>query len=65
MISSGRADAGRESYTVHKGDAIFPRIDVKKELEYLEKICENVGNITVDGSKALLSQLGNVLTDVR
>ncbi len=36
-----------------------------KELEYLEKICENVGNITVDGSKALLSQLGNVLTDVR
>ena len=36
LVQEGRADAGRESYTVHKGDAIFPRIDVKKELEYLE-----------------------------
>ena len=26
----------RSQYTVHKGEAIFPRIDVKKELEYLE-----------------------------
>ncbi|MCI6520938.1 methionine--tRNA ligase [bacterium] len=24
------------AYTVHKGEALFPRIDVKKELEYLE-----------------------------
>ena len=36
LVQEGRADVGRESYTVHKGDAIFPRIDVKKELEYLE-----------------------------
>ena len=36
LVQEGRSDAGRESYTVHKGDAIFPRIDVKKELEYLE-----------------------------
>ena len=26
----------RGTYTVHKGEALFPRIDVKKELEYLE-----------------------------
>ena len=26
----------RGAYTVHKGEALFPRIDVKKELEYLE-----------------------------
>ena len=36
LVQEGRADVGRESYTVHKGNAIFPRIDVKKELEYLE-----------------------------
>ena len=36
LVQEGRADADRESYTIHKGDAIFPRIDVKKELEYLE-----------------------------
>lgn len=32
-----------------------------KELEYLEKICENVGNITVSGNGDLLSQLANVI----
>lgn len=32
-----------------------------KELEYLEKICENVGNITVSGSGDLLGQLATVL----
>ncbi len=32
-----------------------------KELEYLEKICENVGNITVSGGTDLLSQLTNIL----
>lgn len=32
-----------------------------KELEYLEKICENVGNITVSGGSDLLSQLTAVL----
>lgn len=32
-----------------------------KELEYLEKICENVGNITVNGGTDLLSQLTNIL----
>ena len=32
-----------------------------KELEYLEKICENVGNITVSGSGDLLGQLAAVL----
>ena len=26
----------QETYTVHKGEALFPRIDVKKEIEYLE-----------------------------
>ena len=26
----------KESYTVHKGDALFPRIDVKAEIAYLE-----------------------------
>ncbi len=32
-----------------------------KELEYVERICENVGNITVNGSSDLLSQLTTVL----
>ncbi len=32
-----------------------------KELEYLEKICENVGNITVNGGTDLLSQMTNIL----
>jgi len=32
-----------------------------KELEYLEKICENVGNITVSGGTDLLSQLTKIL----
>ncbi len=32
-----------------------------KELEYLEKICENVGNITVNGGTDLLSQLTSIL----
>lgn len=32
-----------------------------KELEYLEKICENVGTITVNGNSDLLSQLTRVL----
>jgi regulator of protease activity HflC (stomatin/prohibitin superfamily) len=32
-----------------------------KELEYLEKICENVGNITVNGGTDMLSQLTNIL----
>lgn len=32
-----------------------------KELEHLEKICENVGNITVNGGTDLLSQLTNIL----
>ena len=33
-----------------------------KELEYLEKICEKVGEITVDGSRDLLTQLTAVVT---
>jgi regulator of protease activity HflC (stomatin/prohibitin superfamily) len=32
-----------------------------KELEHLEKICENVGNINVSGGTDLLSQLTNIL----
>lgn len=32
-----------------------------KELEYMEKICENVGNITVDGSGNLISQLTKII----
>ncbi len=32
-----------------------------KELEYVERICENVGNINVNGSGDLLSQLSNIL----
>ncbi len=32
-----------------------------KELEYVERICENVGNITVNGNGDLLSQLTAVL----
>lgn len=32
-----------------------------KELEYVERICENVGNINVNGSGDLLSQLTTVL----
>lgn len=32
-----------------------------KELEYIERICENVGNITVNGSGDLLSQLTGIL----
>lgn len=32
-----------------------------KELEYLEKICDNVGNISVSGGTDLLSQLTNIL----
>lgn len=32
-----------------------------KELEYLERICENVGNITVNGNTDLLSQLTTIM----
>ena len=32
-----------------------------KELEYIERICENVGNITVNGSQDLLTQLTTIL----
>ncbi|MBE6633604.1 MAG: slipin family protein [Ruminococcaceae bacterium] len=32
-----------------------------KELEYVERICENVGNITLNGSGDLLAQLTSVL----
>lgn len=32
-----------------------------KELEYLEKICENVGNITVDGRSNVMEQLAAIL----
>ncbi len=34
-----------------------------KELEYIEKICENVGSISVDAGKGLLSQLTTILAD--
>lgn len=34
-----------------------------KELEYIERICENVGEITVDARSSILSQLTNLLTD--
>ncbi len=34
-----------------------------KELEYIERICENVGNISVDAGKGLLSQLTTILAD--
>lgn len=32
-----------------------------KELEYLERICENVGNISVNGNVDLLSQLNTIM----
>ena len=32
-----------------------------KELEYVERICENVGNITLNGNVDILSQLVNLL----
>lgn len=32
-----------------------------KELEYIEKICENVGEITVDARSSLLSQLASII----
>ncbi len=32
-----------------------------KELEYLERICENVGNISVNGNTDLLSQLNTIM----
>lgn len=32
-----------------------------KELEYMERICENVGNITVNGSTDLLTQLSAIV----
>jgi hypothetical protein len=32
-----------------------------KEMEYLEKICDNVGNITVNGGSDLLGQLTAIL----
>jgi len=30
-----------------------------KELEHLEKICENVGNITVSGGKSYFAPVGS------
>ena len=35
--------------------------DPQKELEYLERICENVGNISVNGNADLLSQLNTIM----
>ena len=32
-----------------------------KELEYLEKICGKVGEISVNGSAGILEQLGGIL----
>ncbi len=32
-----------------------------KELEYIERICENVGNISVESGKGLLSQLATIV----
>lgn len=32
-----------------------------KELEYIEKICENVGEITVDARSSILTQLANII----
>lgn len=32
-----------------------------KELEYVERICENVGNITLNGSSGVLTQLTDIL----
>ncbi len=34
-----------------------------KELEYIERICENVGNISVESGKSLLTQLSTILSD--
>lgn len=38
-----------ESYTVNKGESIFPRIDVKKELEELQKLGEKKEEESVQG----------------
>ena len=32
-----------------------------KELEYIERICENVGNISINGGDGIIAQLSNVL----
>lgn len=32
-----------------------------KELEYIEKICENVGNISLNGGDGIIAQLSNIL----
>ncbi len=40
-----------ENQTLHK----------LKELEYLEKICDKVGNISISGGNNLLEQLNNLL----
>lgn len=32
-----------------------------KELEYVERICENVGNINLNGNGDILSQLTGIL----
>ena len=34
----GAAAGSREGYAVHKGEALFPRIDVAKEIAYLEAL---------------------------
>ncbi len=34
----GEAAGSREGYAVHKGEALFPRIDVAKEIAYLEAL---------------------------
>ncbi|MBE6901464.1 MAG: slipin family protein [Ruminococcaceae bacterium] len=34
-----------------------------KELEYIERICENVGSISVESGKGLLSQLSTILAE--
>ena len=33
-----------------------------KELEYIERICENVGNIDLSSNSGILAQLSKVLT---
>ena len=32
-----------------------------KELEYIERICENVGNISINGGDGIIAQLSNIL----
>ena len=61
-IDISTATIGRVSKCLNYGTGGYrDAINKLKELEYVERICENVGNISLNGNGNILSQLTAIL----